>query len=318
MSEIMPSAEEYEPKAPISELLSQYMAGDSHEHTIASNPNYRHEADYGFKEISEYLTDIENTGSKQIEFIAFTDHSTDTGDPHPTDGQDLLAQKRQIDQLRQSRAEQGVESPKIYAGVEANIIGRDGTLDVPREVLSQLDIVIASKHNMKSVFPESNGKPNATELANMYMNLMDNPEVDIIGHPTREVHWSEIEKMDWPTIFSKARQTNTALEINVGTPLPRKIIKQAVQAGVPLSIGTDAHILDQFQHLSADEKATIENSDDRMEYPLGVKYSFWKRIVKILRALEEVNAPKEQIITSSAKGFEDWLSKEKIDRIKNF
>ena len=70
MGELMPSIEEHNPKVPISDLLNRYMDGDSHEHTIASNPDYRHEADYGFKEISEYLTDVENTGSKQIEFVA--------------------------------------------------------------------------------------------------------------------------------------------------------------------------------------------------------------------------------------------------------
>lgn len=310
--------EEEKERVRISTLLDRYMAGDSHEHTIFSNPLTRHEADYDFKQIVDYVQREVNRGKHQTEFIVFTEHSSDTGNAKLIDGIDLLKHKQEIEDYKSQLESEGLKFPKIYSGVEANIISPEGDLDVPNDILAEMDLVIASKHDMRPVFPESNGQPNAEELTNLYLNLMDNPEVDVIGHPTRDVHWQIIEQMDWEALFAKSIETNTAIEINIGVPLPRKIIKMAARAGAPLFIGTDAHILEQFQFLTKQEKATIENSDDRLQYPLGVKYSFWKKVVKILRALEEVNTPAEQVITSSSKNFEDWISKEKKDRVKNW
>lgn len=314
MPESLNNIEIKEIKTPITELLLKYMAGDGHEHTVFSNPPTRHEADYTFEQVFDYIKQEINEGESQIEFVVFAEHPSDAGNPQLVDGEALLAHQQEIRQFNQTQE----SGPKLISGVESSIISADGALDVPNDVLAQMDLVIASKHDLKSAFPEQGGNPLTEQLTHIYSQLMDNPNVDVIGHPNRYVGYEDLQKMDWGSLFTKAAQTNTAMEININAPMPEWLIKKAVEAGVPLFIGTDAHTLKEYQQLGDEEKTVIESSEDRLDQPLGVKYSFWKKIIKILRILEEANTPPVQIITSSYKSLEDWLSREKIDRIKNF
>lgn len=309
MSEILSSMENNE-KAPIKELLLNYMAGDSHTHTVFSNPETRHEADYTFEQVFNYIQQEVNEGESQIEFMVFAEHPSDAGNPQLVDGQELLAHQEEIRKFN-AMQESG---PKLISGVESSIISSEGDVDVPNEVLAQMDLVIASKHDLKSAFPEQNGNPSPEQLAHVYAQLMDNPNIDVIGHPNRYVGYDDLKKIDWNLLLTKASQTHTALEININAPMPTWLIIKAVKFGVPLFIGTDAHTLKEYQKLAHEEQAVVESSEDRLDQPLGVKYSFWKKIVKILRTLQEANTPPAQVITSSCQGMEEWLSKEKIDR----
>jgi len=314
MGEILNNVERNENKIPIKELLLKYMAGDSHEHTVFSNPGTRHEADYTFEQVFNYIKNEINEGESQIEFVVFAEHPSDAGNPQLVDGQDLL--RHQQDIIEFNRAQES--GPELIGGVESSIISAEGDLDVPSEVLAQMQLVIASKHDLKSAFPEQNGKPTPDQLVHIYANLMDNPHIDVIGHPNRYVGYDDLKKMDWDGLFTKARQTNTAIEININAPLPDYLIKRAVELGVPLFVGTDAHSLKEYQKLANDKQVGLEDAENRLNQPLGVKYSFWKKIVRVLRILEETNAPTEQIVTSSRENMDQWLAVEKAQRVKNF
>jgi len=310
MNEKMIGSELQKEKLAIKDLLLKYMAGDSHEHTVFSNPATRHEADYTFEQVFNYIKEEINEGESQIQFVVFAEHPSDAGKPELVDGQALLEHQQQIKIFNEAQE----SGPKLISGVESSIISADGALDVPDEVLAQMELVIASKHDLKSAFPEQNGKPSPEQLTNVYLNLMNNPNVDVIGHPNRYVGYDALGQMDWPKLFETSKNTHTALEININAPMPDWLIKNAVKAGVPLFIGTDAHTLVEYQRLAEEEQMAIETSDDRLEHPLGVKYSFWKKIVRILRVLEEANTPKDQIITSSYESLNGWISTDKKDR----
>ena len=247
-----------------------------------------------------------------MQFVIFAEHPSDAGDPELVDGKDLLKHQNKIHQFVEQQKEKDIEFPKLISGVEASIISIDGNLDVPNEILSQMDFVIASKHDMRKVFPESHGNPNSEELTKMYSKLMDNPHVDVIGHPNRYVDWKILDEIDWSFLFQKAKETGTALEINVNAPMPEQLINQMIEAGTPIFIGTDAHTLKEYQKLP--EGTEIENEEDRLKHPLGVKMNFWKKMSRILRTLESVDAKPEQIITSSYEQLNDWMSKEKAER----
>lgn len=314
MPESLNNIEFREPQAKLKDLLLKYMAGDSHEHTVFSNPSTRHEADYTFEQVFNYIKKEMSEGESQIQFVVFAEHPSDAGNPQPVDGQALLAHQQQIIEFN-SHQESG---PQLIGGVESSIISSEGDLDVPNDILSQMQLVIASKHDLRSAFPEQNGNPTPAQLTHIYSNLMENPNVDVIGHPNRYVGYEDLKAVDWDSLFTKAAQTNTAMEINLNAPMPGWLIARAVELKVPLFIGTDAHTLAQFQKLGEEEQMAIESENDRLNYHLGFNHSFWKKVVRILRILEAAHTPPEQIITSTLTGLQAWLSKDKIERVKNY
>ena len=306
MSELQPNPDIKEPKKRIIDLLHMYVAGDSHEHTVFSNPKTRYEADYTFEQVFNYINEEINEGETAMQFVILAEHPSDAGNPEMVDGQTLLEHQNQIQVFMANQESQGKHLPRLISGVEADIMSTGGKVNLPDEILQQMDFVIASKHG-------GLGEPNAGELESMYLGLMSNPNIDVIGHPNRYVQGDILGSMHWDELFSKARETNTAIEININAPMPDWLIKKAVGLGVPLFIGTDAHNLEQYQNLPNEVRENIDQ-DKRLNYPLGVKYSFWKKMIRVLRSLEAAKCPPEQIITSSYERLIKWLTEEKSER----
>ena len=77
--------------------------------------------------------------------------------------------------------------------------------------------------------------------------VMHNPHVDIVAHPSgRIIERRQGADYDWDEVFRLARETGTALEIN-GDParldLNEEHARRAVEAGVMISIDSDAHAI---------------------------------------------------------------------------
>ena len=74
---------------------------------------------------------------------------------------------------------------------------------------------------------------------------MDNPYVNCIAHPTgRLLGQREPMDLDIAAVIKHAGQTHTALEINANPwrlDLKDVHVRLAIEAGVKLAIGTDAH-----------------------------------------------------------------------------
>ena len=122
------------------------------------------------------------------------------------------------------------------------VIRADGTLDYPDEVLAELELVIASLHTALSQPRE--------QVTDRLLKAIRNPHVDIIGHPTgRLLPDRPGADLDMDAIIAAAAETGTILEINAN---PSRLdlrdvhVKMAVEAGVRLSINTDAHHPDHF------------------------------------------------------------------------
>jgi DNA polymerase (family 10) len=82
---------------------------------------------------------------------------------------------------------------------------------------------------------------------------MDNPYVDIIGHPTgRLLGRRDPFDLDMDAVIEKAAETGTALELNAH---PERLdlndvhLRMARKAGVSVVIDTDAHEATQFSHM---------------------------------------------------------------------
>jgi len=155
-------------------------------------------------------------------FLALTDHS------HYLREGRMEAQWREIDEVNER-----LKPFRVLKGVEANIRA-DGEVDVPEELLAQLDWVVASLHQG---FDRS---PTERILA-----AIDHPHVDCIGHLTaRKLNRRAGADIDVERVVARATETRTALEIN---SQPDRLdlrdvhARLAGEAGVLVPVTTDAH-----------------------------------------------------------------------------
>lgn len=311
MSELLHTESEQESKPKFTDLLKKYFAGDSHVHSVFSNKVVESDADYSLEQIFDYTKNEIDKGTGQAQFVILAEHSSDVANPVMVSGEKILERQQMIHDFNSEK----IEGPKIINGVEANVISNDGRLDVSDEVSGKIELVIGSIHGLKPIFPEKGEQPpapNVEELTEITLGLINNPNVDVIGHINRNIPYETVQQIDWESIFSKAKETNTAFEINLRAPMPGWLIKKAVKAGVPIFIGSDIHTLEQFQRLPEAVKSQIENHDDRLQFDPG--YRYWIKIARVLKTLEELNCPPEQVITSSYERLNNWLSKEKSER----
>ncbi len=166
-------------------------------------------------------------------YVAITDHSKSVKIAHGLDERRLLEQIEEIDAINRR-----LRGFRVLKGIEVDILP-DGSLDLPDEVLCELDWVVASVH---SRFGED-----ATERI---VRAMENPYVCCIGHPSgRMLFQREGYPVDWDTVFKVAAETGTCLEINAHQDrldLNDVLIRRAKEYGVKFAIGTDAHHVGQF------------------------------------------------------------------------
>lgn len=193
--------------------------GDLHMHTNASD---------GSCEMAELAEAAKKAGYR---YICITDHSRSSVIANGLTAKRLAQQLRQVRKLNEQ-----LEGLTILAGTEVDILA-DGSLDFDDKLLAELDFVIAAIH---SGLAGPRQKVTARTL-----KAMDNPCVHCIAHPTgRLIGQREPMDIDIAAVIKQAAQTHTALEVNAN-PLRLDLkdthCRMAVEAGVKLVIGTDAH-----------------------------------------------------------------------------
>jgi len=193
--------------------------GDFHSHTNATD---------GAATIEEMA---QAAKSLSYEFLCITDHSQSTV---IANGQSPERLARQIEEIHRINAR--LKGITILAGVEVDILA-EGRLDFENELLADLDWVVASIHSAL-------GGPRE-RVTLRTLKAMDNPYVSCIGHPTgRVIGHRDAMDLDMPAVIEHAAQTGTALEVNCDpSRLDLKDVhcRMAVEAGVKLALGTDAH-----------------------------------------------------------------------------
>ncbi|MCS7254124.1 MAG: DNA polymerase/3'-5' exonuclease PolX [Armatimonadota bacterium] len=165
------------------------------------------------------------------EYIAITDHSPPLG--WGVKPEDL---RRQITQIR--KLNEHLNDILILTGVEVDIL-HDGTLALDDELLSEFDVVIASIHSQM--------KMSAQKMTERILRAMENPYVNIIGHPTgRLIGQREPYEVDMEAIVKRAASEGIALEINASPErldLKDEHARMCKDYGAPIAIGTDAHAI---------------------------------------------------------------------------
>ena len=177
--------------------------------------------------------------NNNLELIAFTDHSPHIMKKRYTDHTYLFKQQNEIDALKREYGSR----LQILKGVEVDILD-DGSLDLTDDILSKMEIVIASMHTHFDQPIEI--------ITNRYLKAIQNPYVNIIGHPGgRLFPMSDFTYVDWDIIFRAAAMNNVALEINSHKSHPLfdgERVYQAALQGVPIVINSDAHHTGMFEN----------------------------------------------------------------------
>lgn len=225
--------------------------GDMHVHTNYSD---------GTSSIEEI---VRKAIEKNYKFIGLADHSKTSKFAGGLTVEKLRERNHDIDEI--SKRYPGII---ILKGMEVDILG-DGSLDYPDEILAELDFVIASIHQ--------GFKKNVTERL---LKAMENPFVDIIGHPTgRLISRREGYDVDIDVVIEYAGKTSTALEINAyydRLDLNDTNTLKAREKNVMISIGTDAHSVWMM---------------DYMRLGLGVARRSWLEKYRILNCYDPGKIP---------------------------
>ena len=193
--------------------------GDLHCHTTWSD---------GKASVLEMGTAARDLG---YEYVAICDHTQNVRVVPGLDADDLRRQAEEI-----AAANEQLAPFRILRGTEVDI-RRDGELDLPDDILGELDWVQLSLH--------AGQRERGDLLTKKVTEAMRHPAVSCLSHPKgRMINRRPPNALDLERVFEVALETGVALETN-GLPdrldLSGPEVRLAIEAGVPICASTDAH-----------------------------------------------------------------------------
>ncbi len=181
--------------------------------------------------------------TRGLDYIAITDHTKRLAMTGGLDERKLAEQGKEIDRIN-VKIKKKNPGFVILKGTECDIL-KDGSMDLSDKALSKLDVVGASVHSYFNLSKK--------EQTDRIVKAMRNRHVDIIFHPTgRIIGKRAAYELDMDEIIRVAKKTGTVLEIDAypdRSDLKDEYIRKCVEAGVKLSIDSDAHAVNHFQFL---------------------------------------------------------------------
>ena len=171
--------------------------------------------------------------ARGLSYYAVTDHSKAVGMGIGLDAAETLANAKRVKKAAKPLLDEGFH---LLTGIEVDILP-GGQLDLPDEVLAELDWVVASAHGVR-------GQDRAELTASM-VAAIEHPHVDVIAHPTgRLLDGRDPYDVDVEALIAACARTGTFLEINAN---PKRLdlrpehARAAIGAGVRLCVSSDAH-----------------------------------------------------------------------------
>ncbi len=227
---------------------------DMHNHTISSG--------HAYSTIQEIAKEASKKGLK---YIGITDHG-----PAMQGTSSIF----HIGNLKV--VPNNIYGVEVLKGVEANILNVNGKLDVPDELLCNLDIALAGFHEdtLDPMDIQSNTKT--------ILNTMENQYVDVLVHLGNPRFPIDIE-----SVVLKAKETNTLIEIN----------NSSLYSSRP---GSEKNCLEIALMCKHHNTPMIFNSDSHISFDVG-------RFDEIFELLKDADIPEELIVNSSVERFENYM-----------
>jgi DNA polymerase (family X) len=173
-------------------------------------------------------------------YVAICDHTPAVGAVRGLTADDVRRQGEEI-----ASANEELTPFRVLRGIECDIL-RDGQLDLPDEVLAELDWVQASVHGGQRM-------PRA-DMTRRVEEALRHPAVRCLSHPTgRLINRRPESALDLERVFEVAREEGVAVEVN-GLParldLSGEHVRDALRAGVSIVCSTDAHSPAGFDNIT--------------------------------------------------------------------
>jgi DNA polymerase (family X) len=184
---------------------------------------------------SDGRASVEEMGRAAIErgydYLAICDHTPAVGAVQGLTPDDVRRQAEEI-----AAANATLAPFRVLRGIECDILP-DGRLDLPDDVLAELDWVQASVHGGQRM-PRR-------EMTARVEAALQNPYVSCLSHPTgRLIDRRPENAVDLDRVYELALEHGIALEVN-GLPdrldLRGEHVRDALRAGVRIVCSTDAH-----------------------------------------------------------------------------
>jgi DNA polymerase (family 10) len=200
-------------------LMIDDIRGDLHCHTTRSD---------GRNSVEEMARAARDRG---YEYLAVCDHTPAVGAVRGLTPDDVRRQAFEI-----AAANELLAPFRVLRGIECDILP-DGRLDLPDDVLAELDWVQASVHAGQRM-------PKA-EMTKRVEEALLNPYVRCLSHPTgRYINRRPENALDLERAFAVALEQGVAVEVN-GLPdrldLSGEHVREALRAGLQIVCSTDAH-----------------------------------------------------------------------------
>lgn len=207
---------------------------DLHTHTVAST--------HAYSTVSELA---ESARARGVKLLAVTDHGPAAPDsPHIYHFRNYKVLPRVL---------RGVT---LLTGVEANILGPDGNIDMEEPELSHCEWVVASYHLGVVSFERT-----VRAVTNGYLRLCENPFVDVIGHPITNDF-----PVDFRALADACAKTGKFLEINESSLRYKpgawenalEMLRCCKDSKTSVTVSTDAHFCEQVGRTPLAERLLSE------------------------------------------------------------
>ena len=203
--------------------------GDYHTHSKYSAFNH------GKNTIEEM---VESAKTKGLTNLAITDH----GPKHLFFGirrKNIDKARIEVDNINAKLAAEDGPLKKVYLGVEANLMSKNGDIDLKQKDLEKLDILLVGYHRgtLNSLRrPLASEKKQKEIYTKAYINLVYKYNVDIITHPCEYI------KVDCKRLAEACAKTDTLIEINTRHfRFTDSDMLDMINTGVKFIVSSDAH-----------------------------------------------------------------------------
>lgn len=225
--------------------IRRALKGDCHCHSNWSD---------GGSPIEEMVTAAIELGHS---YLVLTDHSPRLTVANGLSPDRLREQLDIVAALNETLTSAGVDF-RLLTGIEVDILA-DGSLDQEDDLLAALDVVVGSVH--------SGLKDDRDTMTRRMLAAINNPHLDILGHCTgrklaaagagsdrahRANRGRAESQFDAAAVFAACAAANKAVEINCRPDRldpPKRLLREAYEAGCVFTIDTDAHAPGQLDWL---------------------------------------------------------------------
>lgn len=262
--------------------IERYIKGDLHSHSLWTD---------GIHSIEQMA---QAAIERRYDYLAITDHSFSMRIAHG------LSESQALSQIQEIREFNKNHEFKLLAGIEVDILA-DGRLDYCNEVLSRFDFVIAAIHSHLDQEPSVLYKRLEKALSNPYVSIFAHPTSRLLGRPGILFCERPPYKIDIQSIINLCKKNKVSLEVNCfpeRLDLNEKNALMAIEQGVKISLGTDAHSL---AHLCNIKYGIDIINKIRAKRDMILNTYSYKEIIKFFKAKRDRIPSKEKEIYAQQK-----------------